>query len=534
MKHFSTLDDEQPACLLDHYFPSILQYGNCIDILASLDPQTSLVDSNKQIIFTNRDKTTLLANLKLCSIELKSDCLMLQEPEAEEYDDLMMVETKPLSITLHSSGEWEVNAQSPAASSSASGFSLRRFGMKPNKLFLCHIVLHIDHYEIFFNDYRMNLSEHLVPLGMIQHLLIIGKASIRAVIYGRKDVVDTASALLVQRLQHSSTKLTWIYDYQLMEGHELPSGMVRVLNKNGDEKEEDPLRDFNVRTESDLHNFKRNVALPMPSMEDSARAMKVREMRGLCAAEIETNHVLTVPQELESQSDEMEALCSFRHDSLSALVALEQGIMVNDSLCDEEIVDEMIHMSHGLSMMYLEAADSQFEHCQSLGSNFSIVTNEQQHSGSESKVLCFDTAPIRMDRVENVTYTAPTRSSLLMADKAVLWNVEQRIATSWLDLELGHDLFLYLQYTYSHAYSRTTTSHALFNNISMNGPASLESLVSVSPMLDISSTDISSEGSLREAALLHHSSVPDLGQIRRTASNWLKRKLKAAKSILNN
>ncbi|KAL5970042.1 hypothetical protein TSMEX_002240 [Taenia solium] len=102
-------------------------------------------------------------------------------------------ETTPLEVTLDTSGEWEVCASTPETSSNASGFNAARNGFRTGELFICKICVKKDFFEVYLNGLCLSLSEHMIPVGWIQSVVIEGDCRIGRMLYGDAIAVEKSA-----------------------------------------------------------------------------------------------------------------------------------------------------------------------------------------------------------------------------------------------------------------------------------------------------------------------------------------------------
>lgn len=127
-------------------------------------------------------------------------------------------ETRPLEVTLDTSGEWEVCGSTPETSSNASGFSAARNGFRTGELFACKIYVKMDYFEIFLNNVCLSLSEHMIPVSCIQSIVIEGDCRISKMFFGETKAVDkTARQAMLRPLPPRAPSLKNLTQLNLEE-----------------------------------------------------------------------------------------------------------------------------------------------------------------------------------------------------------------------------------------------------------------------------------------------------------------------------
>ncbi|KAM7539845.1 hypothetical protein Aperf_G00000026673 [Anoplocephala perfoliata] len=173
-------------------FQSPLEVGHCIAIVGEVGKKFSL---KLQSDFKAFNPDVLPSTPPSCESESLTVMMM-----GDNLTGLPMPvgETRPLEVTLDISGEWEVCGSTPETSSNASGFNAVRNGFRSGELFACKIYVKKDYFEVFLNSMCLSLSEHMVPVGFIQSVVIEGDCRISKMFYGETAAVEK-SALQTMR-----------------------------------------------------------------------------------------------------------------------------------------------------------------------------------------------------------------------------------------------------------------------------------------------------------------------------------------------
>ncbi|VDD80198.1 unnamed protein product [Mesocestoides corti] len=126
---------------------------------------------------------------------------IVSTPASSVNDTLPVGDTIPLLVTMDTSGEWEVFGSTPETSSNASGFNASRNGFRTGEIFTCKIYAKKDHFEVYLNGVCLSLSEHMIPVGCIQSVIIEGDCRIERMLFGDKLAVEKSSRNSVNTIQ---------------------------------------------------------------------------------------------------------------------------------------------------------------------------------------------------------------------------------------------------------------------------------------------------------------------------------------------
>lgn len=166
-------------------FPSPLEVGHCIAIIGEVGKRRFFLKLQSDFNAFNPDALLNSVASNPCNSPSSS-----MDDDQRIDSPVPLGETRPLEVTLDTSGEWEVCGSTPETSSNASGFSAARNGFRPGELFTCKIYVKMDYFEIFLNNVCLSLSEHMIPVSFIQSIVIEGDCRISKMFFGETKAVE--------------------------------------------------------------------------------------------------------------------------------------------------------------------------------------------------------------------------------------------------------------------------------------------------------------------------------------------------------
>ncbi|BHF58967.1 hypothetical protein SprV_0100192200 [Sparganum proliferum] len=154
-------------------FPDPLQPGDCITVVGTVGPKRF--------------------SMKFTSNFVAFDPDQLLGARDAAIDKLPVGDTVPLHVIFNTTGEWEVIGFTPETSSNASGFNAVRNGFKPKETFVCKVFVRTENFEVHLNGTCLSLSDHMIPVGCIQGVVIEGDCLIHNFLFGDAAAVEKST-----------------------------------------------------------------------------------------------------------------------------------------------------------------------------------------------------------------------------------------------------------------------------------------------------------------------------------------------------
>nr|VZI13444.1 unnamed protein product [Spirometra erinaceieuropaei] len=174
-------------------FPDPLQPGDCITVVGTVGPKRF--------------------SMKFTSNFVAFDPDQLLGARDAVIDKLPVGDTVPLHVIFNTTGEWEVIGSTPETSSNASGFNAVRNGFKPKETFVCKVFVRKENFEVHLNGTCLSLSDHMIPVGCIQGVVIEGDCLIHNFLFGDAAAVEKsarsalASAKAASKIQNGVSQI---------------------------------------------------------------------------------------------------------------------------------------------------------------------------------------------------------------------------------------------------------------------------------------------------------------------------------------
>lgn len=241
-------------------FPDPLQPGDCITVIGTVGMKTF--------------------SMKFTSNFVAFDPDQLFDERCAAIDKLPVGDTVPLHVIFNTTGEWEVIGSTPETSSNASGFNAVRNGFKPDETFVCKVFVRKENFEVHLNNICLSLSDHMIPVGCIQGVVIEGDCFIHSFFFGDKAAVEKS----VRNALTGAKAASKIKNRVSQIKHNLSAAVIECRLKHQDLQSSESLDcscsstadqevDLNNNFQQEMFddNCNENVFLKRPELQSSSR-----------------------------------------------------------------------------------------------------------------------------------------------------------------------------------------------------------------------------------------------------------------------